>query len=506
MSALDPPAILAAGTYKKGDLIGLGKTPSWYYPYIMVTVDTWVCVGTTYEGKLYLTQPTTAVAEFFWPQWHPGVDYSTEEWLTGQFSGTWKVGYNGLYYETTIWITSSHVGKSPVDAVADVGARINKKFQNYKDEKQNDVCTNQSHPIRAWRLVGSLEVDPEINTAGNPYGGEDARVFEPRSFKQYVSDPSKAGGDSYGSHVEEYYPQMMQPIVWVADTSRTKFPSYVDPASKYLKVFDTQADYSNPEPTSWDIYSGKMATKDIMSTSGYMLSDYFWYYQGISINLWQQKVTRRDARTKKTLALTNSYGLPAGTSTYYLNLTDNTVAETPMPADDTMIVCTNPGPGFSIGYNDYPSIDSRAQTYVPPTSTGNSYSASGKFDLYMTTRHPLFFTRPAIYFEQSYTFTSTNAKFPTGGTYNGQPAYAWYETSRDYKYTYSPKELTPSYDQLSMGVYSTDKQNKRYYENASHTLGTLTWSIQSSYSQSGSKTTEKNSSYGVPTAGRWKPD
>jgi hypothetical protein len=503
MSVVPPPDALKAGTYKKGDVIGLGKTANWYYPYCVITADTFVCVGSTYDGVLYLNVPTAAQAEFFYPQWHQAVDYTSpanKPWVP------WKVGYNGLYYEPSSWLTSNHVGKSPVEAEAGVGSRINKDFQYYKDDKENDVCTNQSHPIRAWILLGSLEDDPEINTAGNPYGGEDARIFSPRSFTQQTRDPRKAGGDADGSYTETYYPQINAPVFIVQDTKNRPSSPYIDPSSTYVKIFDTQEDGSNPEPTSWDVYSGKMATKDIMSTSGYMLNygGYFWFYQGISINLWQQKLIQRSARTKQT-----GPNQPAGTYTNYLQLTDHKVTNTPMPAEETMIVCENPGPGFQYSAGDFPSVSGRAQPYVPGTSGSGSYSEGGAFDLYMTTWHPLYFTRPVEFFEYSSTFTTTKGKFPTGGTYNGQPSYAWYETSRNYSYTYTPKELKPSYDQLSRGIYSTDKQNKYYYENKSHIVGTLSWSIQGSYSESGSKTTQKNSQYGTDYFGavaQWKPD
>jgi hypothetical protein len=496
---LPPPPALSAGTYLKNAQVGLGKTASWNYPFAVIKADTWTCVAyvsTDPDGNPYtfLTVPDSDTqSDYYYPEWVQTIDYSTDFYSATHPRIPWKVRHNGLYYEPSCWLTSTHVGKPPSTAEAALGDKINKKFQYYTDsEKKEEVCRNQSHPIRAWLSLGSLETDNGWNNAfdftnPDPFSGEVKREYVPVSFEQRVTDPKKHGGDWYGSYTEEYYPQMFNPVKWVDDPERAAQYTKGNMAQFYesvtlVKQFDTKTVNgldSNDEPISWNSLTGKMATADILSTSGYVPDTFggFYNFRGVSINLWRQKLIRKTSRVKKTMPSAGG-----GVSTYYKIKRDDTVSEAIMPESKTMIVCRNPGPGFSSDFVYYGTVYNALTSVTdgPPTS-GSDYSYSQKYKLFLASQHPVVFTRKFYWYEYTQTITTVETKVLTQATQiNGQPVYGWRQTSFDASVSYEKKEGNPSFNQLVYYIYQPDKDGGTYISVDANKVGSYTYSTTSS--------------------------
>jgi hypothetical protein len=467
-----PPA-LQAGTYKRGDIIGLGKTANENYPYCVIKVDTWVCVqypSVDSKGNpiQMLTVPTSGEADFYWPNWHPGVDYTSpnnKPWVS------WKVCYNGFYYEPSMWLTSSQTGIPPSSAEAKVGDRLNADYQQQYDTTKPKVCTNQSHPIRAWILLGSLEDDNGWNGVfttymdPDPISGDRRRLYFPFSFVETVADFTKIGGDSGdGQYDEVYYPQLDAPFVYEADSGR-KTPSYEEPGGTYVKIKGYSATPEEQDPHSWDIITGKMSSQDIMCSSGYNLGSfqYFIWSMGISMNLWQQKVIFHDNRKK--------HKVPAGdggNSVYYRRLNLDSVSSTPMPEDKTMFIDYTPGPSMGIpaDYFFVYTMSRGDRANLPQGENGGSSTET--FDLFFQTNHPVTFTRKFNYWLYNYKYVATSKRVAIPGS--DPPSYHTVLNDITMQYQYEKKNFTSSFDQLH--VYGVDKDGKTYTSKESHRVGT----------------------------------
>ena len=505
--SLPPPPALAPGTYLKNAQVGLGKTASWNYPFAVIKADTWTCVAyvsTDADGNPYtfLTVPDSYTeSDYYYPEWVQTIDYSTDFFSATHPRIPWKVRHNGLYYEPSCWLTSTHTGKPPPTAEAALGDRLNEKFQSYSDyEKKEEVCRNQSHPIRAWLSLGSLETDNGWNNAfdymnPDPFSGEEKRQYVPVSFEQRVTDPTKHGGDWYGSYTEEYYPQIFNPVKWVDDPERAAQYTQGNMAQFYesvtfVKQFNNKTvngQTSNDEPISWDGLTGKMATADILSTSGYDIDNaafggfYNLHNRGISINLWRQKLIRKTSRVKKTTPSASG-----GTSTYYKIKIDDTVSEALMPENKTMIVCRNPGPGFNVDFVSYGMIYNylTAVTDGQPTNVGGEYNYSQKYKLFLASQHPVVFTRKFHWYEYTQTFSTVETQVPIPGT----TYYGWRETSRDASMSYEKKEGNPSFNQLVYSIYQPDANGGTYISVDANKVGSYTYG--NSYSGSGTHTSK----------------
>jgi hypothetical protein len=352
--------------------------------------------------------------------------------------------------------------------------------------------------------LGTLEEDNGWNNAldfnsPDPISGEMRRQHIPISFEQRVEDPTKHGGDWYGNYMEEYFPKLTEPVKWVNDPERAA--AYATPAlaqfyepSTFLKRFNEKTvngQFSNDEPSAWDWMTGKMATLDIMATSGYdpmssSLGGYTAYYQrGISVNLWQQKIIVKTSRHKKTDP--DGYG---GTSTRYKVKYEQTASVDPMQAAKTMIVCSNPGPGFSTDFFLYGQVYNYLSVVQDGNpSTGNNYNYSQKYKLFAASLHPVVFTRKFFWHEFTEVRSRTETQVLNPGS--NPPSYSYRETSRSDKISYDKREFTPSYNQL---VYSSmpDKNGGLYTSVDANKVGTFTFSYTVSGGQHSSSSTTKN--------------
>lgn len=506
--SLPPPPALQVGTYLKNAQVGLGKMASWNYPYAIIKADTWTCVSyqTTDAAGNTVTILTTpdiyTQSDHYYPEWVKTIDYSlpaSKPWVP------WKVRHNGLYYEPSCWLTSTHAGKTPSTAEAGVGDRLNVEFQTYSDlVKKEEVCRNQSHPIRAWLSLGTLEDDNGWNNAldfnsPDPISGEVRRQHIPISFEQRVDDPKQHGGDWYGDYSEEYYPKLTEPVKWVNDPERaalyatTNMAQFYAP-STFLKRFNEKTvngQFSNDEPQSWDFMTGKMATLDIMSTSGYdimssSLGGFTAYLQrGISINLWRQKIIVKTSRVKVTSP--DGFG---GTSTRYKLKYEQTASDSPMAAAKTMMVCSNPGPGFATDFFLYGAVFNYLEIVPDGTPTSNNFNFSQKYKLFAQSRHPVVFTRKFFWYES----TETNSRVETKVLYPGSdpPSYVYRETSRTDKMSYDKKEFTPSYNQLAYSIQQLDPAGGSYTSVDANKVGTFVYSTTYSGGSHSSTNTVKN--------------
>jgi len=505
--SLPPPPALAAGTYLKNAKVGLGKTASWDYPYAIIKANTWTCVSYTTTDTsgatvtILSTPDIYSQSDHYYPEWVKTIDYSlkaSRPWVD------WKVRHNGFYYTPSCWLTSSHTGQTPSTAEAAIGDRLHIDFQTYSDDKKTEVCRNQSHSIRAWLSLGTLEEDNGWNNAldfnnPDPISGEVKRQHIPISFEERVEDPKQHGGDWYGNYTEEYYPKLTDTVKWVNDPERAA--TYATPnaaqfyePSTFLKRFNEKTvngQSSNDEPRAWDFMTGKMATLDIMATSGYdlmssSLGGFTAYYQrGISINLWQQKIIVKTSRVKKT----EPDGL-GGTSTRYKVKYEQTASDDLMPEDKTMIVCSNPGPGFAPDFFLYGQIFNYLEVVQDGAPTGNNSNFSQKYKLFAASRHPVVFTRKFFWYE----YTEVNSRTETKVLFPGSdpPAYGWRETSRTDKISYDKKEFTPSYNQLVYFITQADKNGGLYTSVDANKVGTFTYSTTYSGEQHSSQSTTKN--------------
>lgn len=506
--SIPPPPALQAGTYLKNAQVGLGKTASWDYPYAIIKADTWTCYSYTFTDASGATVTTLTApdiytqSDYYYPEWVKTIDYSlpaSKPWVP------WKVRHNGFYYEPSCWLTSTHAGKTPSTAEAGVGDRINVEFQVYSDPvKKEEVCRNQSHPIRAWMSLGTLEDDNGWNNAldffsPDPISGEVRRQHIPVSFEQRVEDPKQIGGDWYGNHAEEYYPKLTEPVKWVNDPERaaqfgTTFMSQFYAPSTFLKRFNEKTvngQFSNDESISWDFLTGKMATIDIMSTSGYdlmpsnLLGDTAYYQRGISINLWRQKIIVKTSRVKVTTP--DGYG---GISTGYKIKHEQTAFDSPLSAAKTMMVCLNPGPGFSTDFLLRNVVYHGLSIAREGSVISNGQSFSQKYNLFAESRHPVVFTRKFFWHES----TETNSRVETKVLQPGSnpPRYVYRETSRTDKITYDKKEFTPSYNQLVYFIPQLDPAGGSYTSVDANKVGTFVNSTTYSGGSHSSTLTTKN--------------
>lgn len=472
---MSAPTPLSAGAYKQGDVIGLGKTASEYYPYCVIKVKTWICSAyQTQDSKgntiNMLTVPFTGEADFFWPQWHAAVDYtnkSTKPWVP------WKVCYNGFYYEPSIWLTSAQTGKNPSVAEANVGDRIGEDYQLQLDPQKPQVCRNQSHPIRAWTLLGSLEENNGWNGVfteyfnPDPITGEVRKAYLPYSFIEDVGDFKKIGGDADGDYAETYYPRLFSPQLYEADSSRKPGP-FEEQGSTYLKQKGYDSTTGATAPVGWNAVTGEMPKDDIISMSPYSFT--FWFGNGavtpmgVSANLWQQKTVWRRSYKKHVEALDNG-----GNSVTFRQLTSDTVTNSPMPEDKTMIIDWSPGPsiGSPPGYW-YVYIESKNDaSYVPSGSNGSTRTEN--FNIFFMTPHPAMWTRKFNYWIWNHKVVYSYKKAIIPGS--SPPSYNTVLNDVIYTVDYQKRSFTPSFNQWH--VFGADKQGGLYTSKSENIVGTF---------------------------------
>ncbi len=422
--SLPPPPKLHQTVYGPGSMIGLGRVVGWDQPYCVIT-DFFDCQPLaagentvdpiTGEELQDFTLPYSAT--YYWPEWSETLDYSDPK-LIPQVG--WKVLYNGLYYQPTIWLSSSQVGKKPNIAEAAVGDPLGIKFDigQYVNTVKKTRCKNQSHAIRAWGCLGSRENDngwqhtagetfPELNVDGDEY----RRNFIPVFLNEWTNRPNLAGGDGAKSCIEEYYPKPHNLVVYVEDPEATKLAK-----EPRIKVFTGTK--SKPAAIGWDRITGAMPDKQIAEASPYMpynYYDYVNYGSGISLTLWSQKVKVKQYETKVSTSVLQLLEPPFSYTQKQIvfNTTRvETVEETPAQASWPHIVDKNPGGYTSFLRYEYtndtgpivgnmytlPSGDPVVVNTADPIN-GSIYSnhTTQKYDVFYIMHHPLVWTRTAKY-------------------------------------------------------------------------------------------------------------
>ena len=502
MSLPPPPQKIHQSVYGPGAVIGLGRVEGWDQPYC-ITTDFFTCTSlpqgantidpVTGDELQDFTLPYNAT--YYWPEWSATIDYSDPK-LIPQVG--WKVLYNGLYYEPTIWLSSSQVGKEPNIAEAVVGDPLGINFDvgQHIHTVKKTRCKNQSHAIRAWGCLGSLESDnywqgtageifPEI-TPDNEY----RRNFIPVFLNEWTSKPQLAGGDGFGYCIEEYYPKPHNLVVYVEDpeaTAAAKEPR--------IKVFDGTK--SKPEPIGWDRITGAMPAKEIAEISPYALSFYYNFVNidlGISMTLWQQKVKVKAYETKKVEVITQA-GEPPFTwqqnNISWLQKREETVVEAPIQAGWPHIVDKNPG-----GYSSFLVYAYRSNTgpavgtiYTPPSGDPvvtsfqdpNNYSIyantnTQKYNVFYTMNHPLVWTREAKYYyevsTESDAYRWVYLPFPPYTPTNPPQRF---KTLEDEQHTYTYPEVSLKMGLNQHAVSFNLGPPPSYFENSANKVATYTF-------------------------------
>jgi hypothetical protein len=485
MTQQAPPTPLAAGNYQKGALIGLGKTASWDWPYVRL-LQNWTCtsyqITNQYNGQqeTVLTTPIEGQeAEYYWPEWKPNIDYSNQSikpW------GVWRVIHNNLYYEPTFWLSSAQTGKPPSTAEAQVGDYINKDLDGGQMATPKTRVKNQSHPIRVWQCLGTLEENNGWNTAFGSYNynaetGERAHDFAPVFLNETIYDPNKIGGDAVGYYSEQYFPNMLTGREFVIDPENSK------DGSTRVKPFTGTKDVQ--EPVFWDYATGAMPTKDIACGSPYVrysgsqpgaMINY-----GISVNLWYQKVIFRQYQVKNTTAAQPA-GVNISIETRYADSVENSLAS----ENKVHLVDLQPGSGFGfdysqsnwffwgsgagqVYYSQKPGSYTSSQSGVPPNYT---YKASATMGVYGDTNHPLVLTRKKEYYLGTEKYTiSYRWYYPPEATPSNPPSRIKVLDNITWSNSYEVRSVQMGENQLTYP--GTDKDGKNPWENQANQLGSF---------------------------------
>lgn len=491
MTIAPPPAPLTEGLHLAGKIIGLGKTASWIYPFVILRVD-WTCVKYSYSDLITgQTKETLSVpyegsdADYFWPAWDAKVDYSSP--TTAPYC-PWRVSYNDLYYETTFWLSATQLGRPPSEAMANVGDLVN-IHQDYGQSSflgnKKTRCKNQSHPVRAWKCIGSLLENNQWRNDFwyydyDPISGERKHSFMPVFLNQVVDDPSKAGGDGPRGYYEAYYPSMEEPRELEPDPEF----STDTPFAKTVRYKQFTGTKDKIEPITWNPYTGDMPTRDIACGNQYLqfgiggrLTGFI--HTGISANLWYSKLTTKNELKKTVHPPENpTSGVTLTYKGYYIqSLSPEKAAES-----KTHIVDTYPGSGLGF----YVSDSGQGQGYgylwaeilgaiigQPSYQQGPTWSYSSyKQGIYARTTHPLVWTRALTGIMEERTTTTTYRKIPLENPLQlSPPPYALGLVDVDYSVTYSKGQLKMGENQIA--VTMPDKNGKYIYDNQSNQLGTV---------------------------------
>lgn len=476
-----PPTPLAAGSYQKGALIGLGKTASWDYPYVRLLMN-WTCVSYPNTNQ-YTGQQETLLsvpienqeAEYYWPQWKANIDYSnqaTKPW------GIWRVLHNNLYYEPTFWLSASQTGMPPSTAEAQVGDYVNKDLDGGQLRTPKTRCKNQSHPVRVWMCVGNMEENNGWNTYFgsqnfDPETGERGHDFLPAFLNEFLLDPTKVNGfGPYGGYYEQYFPNMYFGREYVSDPENSQDGPRVKPYIGTKEQVDTQ----NYEPVFWDGATGNMPIKDIGCGNPYVryhtsspLSD---TNTGISINLWYQKVIFRSYGVK-----TSKPRWPAGNEISIKVVYDESINSTPVAESKVHLVDVNPGSGYAFfnyyfwgSFLLYGSNFTNTNGGTPPSYW---YRNQGMMGLFADTNHPLVMTRKREYFVGSNTIKTTYAwhNYPNPQNLNPPPRT---KVLMDTEWSVSWQKRSVQMGEDQSAVPGADKDGKYYYENKAHQLDSWT--------------------------------
>jgi len=425
-------------------------------------------------------------AEYYWPEWKPNIDYSNQ---TTKPWGIWRVLHNNLYYEPTFWLSSAQTGKPPSTAEAQVGDYINKDLDGGQLATPKTRCKNQSHAIRVWMCVGTMEENNGWNTYFGSYKydaetGERGHEFAPVFLNETVYDPNKIGGDALGTYEEHYAPNLLVGREYVQDTENSKS------GSTRVKQFTGTKDV--PEPVFWDYSTGAMPTKDIACGSPYVLysgsQPGAMIGYGISVNLWYQKVTFRQYQVKKTTPVQ-----PAGVSIDLETRYADSIDSTPAAASKVHLVDLQPGSGFGFDYSQSgwffwgsgageiyfyskPGSFTSSSSGTPPNWT---YRTSGTVGVYGDTNHPLVLTRKKEYYLNTEKYAvSYRWWYPPDATNSDPPSRM--KVLDDVNWTKSYESKSVQMGENQMTYPGTDKDGKNPWDNQANQLGTfVTTTIQS---------------------------
>lgn len=495
-----PPTPITEGLHLAGTRLGMGKTASWIYPFVILRKD-FTCVKyplqdpITGQMKQTLSTPSEGdEADYFWPAWDKTVDYSSPS--TKPYCN-WRVSYNDLYYEPTFWLSPTQIGQEPAKAEAKVGDLVNihEDFGQQVGRPNKTRCKNQSHPVRCWKCIGSLLENNQWRndfwyTDYDPVSQDRKHDFVPVFLNEYFFDPSQAGGDGPRGYYEEHYPspRKLREVVY-------------DPENDVDNAFGKRVGYkhfegtkSRYEPVFWDPTTGNMPTKDIACGNPYLpfqgdtIGD---VRTGISVNLWYQKVTTKQ-ETQKTVKPGN--GPAQGVTISYKNFQISTITSYLVPDTRTHIVDAAPGSGLSFYYYDPNSGQGYNFASVYGALIGQPTSQQGgtppnywsysqiKIGLYAITTHPLVWTRKLGGIVEERTFTTINRRYyPPNETQTQPPPYTVLLQDVTASFAYAKAALQMGENQIAVGL--PDKNGKYIYDNQANQLGTVSLYDYYSYSE-----------------------